>query len=231
MGMQVLRDEEGPFDVTVLEASHPSRVVLFSVGGGGNPLRHGALLAALAGRGFTVAAPHFERMVSPFPTEDGLLLRARRLVLALDAVSRPDVPSVGVGHSIGAATLLALAGAQAWMGPGHPLPIRPDDRIRRLALMAPATGFFQAPGAFDLVEVPVLAWAGTRDTVTPPAQAEMLAAALGHRGLADVRVVDGAGHFSFMDDPPPNVAQTLPDRAAFLANLADEIAGFVTGDG
>ena len=43
--------------------------------------------------------------------------------------------------------------------------------------------------------------------------------------------MEGAGHFSFMDNPPPSVAETLPDRPAFLASLADEIAGFVAGGG
>lgn len=222
-----MRDETASFDVTVLEVEQPSRVVLFAVGGGGNPERHGLLLAAFAERGCSVVAPHFERMVSPVPTDDDLLLRARRLKLALDAVARSGVPTVGVGHSIGAAMLLALAGGQVWTRPGQPLPITPDGRIERLALMAPATGFFQAPGALDAVHVPILAWAGTEDVITPPAQAELLRDILGHRLPVELRVVEGAGHFSFMNVPPPQTIEPLPDRNAFLANLAAELRDFV----
>ncbi len=83
-----MRDETVSFDVTVLEVEQPSRVVLFAVGGSGNPERHGPLLTALAERGCSGVAPHFERMVSPVPTDDDLLLRVRRLKLALDAVAR-----------------------------------------------------------------------------------------------------------------------------------------------
>lgn len=218
-------DEAGSFDVTVLEAERPSRVVLFAVGGGGNPERHAPLIAALGERGCSVAAPHFERMVSPVPTEEDLLLRARRLKLALDAVAVASVPAIGVGHSIGATMLLALAGGQMWMGPGKPLPITPDDRIERLALMAPATGFFQAPGALHAVGVPVLAWAGTRDVIAPPVQAQLLRDALGNR--VELRVVEGAGHFSFMNVPPPQTTEPLPDRDAFLATLEAEVSEFV----
>lgn len=219
--------EAASFDVTMLEVERPSRVVLFAVGGGGNPERHGPLLEALAERGCSVVAPHFERLVSPVSTEDDLRLRAGRLKRALDAVARPDVPTVGVGHSLGAAVLLALAGGQLWMGPGRRLPIAPDDRIERLALMAPATGFFQAPGALDAVRVPILAWAGTKDAITPPAQAELLRDVLGHRSSVELRVVEGAGHFSFMNVPPPQAIEPLPDRDAFLAKLAAELNDFV----
>jgi alpha-beta hydrolase superfamily lysophospholipase len=219
--------EAASFDVTMFEVERPSRVVLFAVGGGGNPERHGPLLAALAERGCSVVAPHFERLVSPIPTEDDLRLRACRLKRALDAVARPGVPTVGVGHSIGAAVLLALAGGQVWMGPGRRLLITRDDRIERLALMAPATGFFQAPGALDAVRVPILAWAGTKDAITPPAQAELLRDVLAPRVSVDLRVVEGAGHFSFMNAPPPQTIEPLPDRDAFLAHLAAELDEFV----
>lgn len=227
MRMLSVRDGTASFDVTVLEVEQPSRVVLFAVGGGGNPERHAPLLAALAGRGCSVVAPHFERMISAVPTDDDLLLRARRLKLALDAAARPGVPAAGVGHSIGAAMLLALAGGRAWTGPGQPLPITPDDRLERLALMAPATGFFQPPGALDAVRVPIFAWAGTNDCITPPAQAELLRELLRPRIPVEVRLVEGAGHFSFMNVPPPKTVEPLPDRDAFLAGLTGELSDFV----
>jgi pimeloyl-ACP methyl ester carboxylesterase len=223
----LLRDDDGPFDVTLVESVDPSRVVLFAVGGGGDPERHLPLLTALAEHGCTVVAPHFERLTSPSPTEGALLLRARRLRLALDAAARPGLWVAGVGHSIGTTMLLALAGGEAWMHPGHRLPIAPDARLERLVLLAPATGYFQAPAALDGVGTPLLVWAGTRDPITPPSQAELLAHALGPRVPVELRVVEGAGHFSFMHVPPPQTTEPLPDRDAFLAELTAEVCRFV----
>ncbi len=171
-GTQVFRhalsDGADWFEVTVLEAVEPSHVVLFSVGAGGNPERHLPLLTTLADHGCSVAAPHFERLVSVIPTESDLLLRARRLRLALDYVMRPTLPVAGVGHSIGATMLLALAGAQAWTRAGQCVSVSPDKRFDRLVLLAPATDFFRVPGALDGVRLPILAWTGTKDEITPP---------------------------------------------------------------
>lgn len=229
MPTQSLKHGDEAFDVAVVESATPSRVVLFAVGGGGNPERHLPLLEALAAHGCTVVAPHFARLASPFPSQADLLLRARRLRLALDAVARPGLPAAGVGHSIGAAVLLALAGGQIWLRPDGPLSIAPDARIDRLALLAPATGFFRAPAALDAVRASILAWAGTSDAITPPRDAQFLATTLGARIPVTVRLIEGAGHFSFMDSPPPHTAEPLPDRDAFLAELRTDVIRFVTG--
>jgi pimeloyl-ACP methyl ester carboxylesterase len=229
---QSLKDGDETFDVTVVEPATPSRLVLFAVGGGGNPERHLPLLTALAASGCAIAAPHFARMTSPIPTNVGLLLRVRRLRLALESIARPALPVAGVGHSIGAAMLLALAGGHIWMRPGAPLAIPPEDRLHdrldRLALMAPATGFFRAPAALDAVRTPILAWAGTNDTITPPAQAQLLADVIGPRVPVTLRVAEGAGHFSFMDNPPPQTTEPLADRDAFLSDVRADVIRFVT---
>jgi pimeloyl-ACP methyl ester carboxylesterase len=158
-----------------------------------------------------------------------LLLRGRRLKLALDSVSPPEVPVIGVGHSIGAAMLLALVGGELWMRSGAPLPIAPNDRLERLVLLAPATGFFQVPGALDSVITPLLVWTGESDTITPPVQGEYLRHALGHRIAVDLRVIAGVGHFSFMHALPPQVVDPLANREAFLADLTSEVCRFVVG--
>jgi fermentation-respiration switch protein FrsA (DUF1100 family) len=223
-----LHDEAGTFAVTVSAPAHASRAVLFAVGRGGNPERHAPLLAALAASGCAVAAPHFEMLASSSPTDDELLLRARRLKLAADLVASPGTPMAGVGHSIGATMLLALAGASVWMRPGEALTIAPDDRIQRLVLMAPPTGFFRPAGALDAVRTPIELWTGTLDTVTPPAQAEFLERSLGQHAPVNLRTVDGAGHFSFMNVLPPNVVDPLVERHAFLAHLHAEVCRFVS---
>jgi alpha-beta hydrolase superfamily lysophospholipase len=222
-----LQDGTSSFEVTLLEPPRPSWLVLFAVGGGGNPGRHAPLLEALMARGCAVVAPHFERLTSPRMTDELLLLRGRRLKLALDAAARPGLPIVGAGHSIGTAALLALAGGQVWMRPGAPLPMARDARLERLVLLAPATGFFAAPGALDELRTPLLVWAASEDTVTPPAQAQLLADVLGSRLRMELRVEPGAGHFSFMHEPPPHSSEPLPDREAFLARLTTEVCNFL----
>jgi hypothetical protein len=204
-------------------------VVLFAVGAGGQPERHATLLDALAESGCTVVAPHFERLASPIPTEADLTLRARRLSLTLDALVQPGATAAGVGHSIGAATLVALTGAQMWLGTGRRVNIAPDSRLTRLALLATPTGFFQAPGALNAVRVPILAWVGSKDGITPPAQTEWLAHAMRDWQTVDVRVTDGAGHFSFMDLPPPQTTEPLPNKQAFLREHSSEVCKFVVG--
>jgi pimeloyl-ACP methyl ester carboxylesterase len=228
-GRVALMDEGvGPFEVTVLAAAAPSRVVLFAVGGGGNPDRHRPLLSALADSGCTVVAPHFERMVTHEPAAGLLLLWARRLRLALDCAASPGLAVAGVGNSIGCALLLALAGGQMWMRDRSRLPIESCPGLDRLVLLAPATGFFQVPGALAAVRTPILAWVGSQDTMTPPAEADYLKQALEPRVAVDVRLAESAGHFSFMHELPPGVTDPVPEREAFLGAVTAAVVRFVT---
>lgn len=228
MGRVSLQDGQESYDVTAFEAREPTRVVLFAAGGGGSPERHLPLLAHLAERGCAVVAPHFARFLSPEVADEELLHRVRRLRAAVDSLAQRNLPIVGVGHSIGTTLLLGLAGGQVWPRRGTCLTIEPMERLVKLALLAPATRYFQAPGALDAVCTPILAWAGTNDNVTPPEQAEFLSQALGNRISVDVRVVQDAGHFTFMDLLPPNVRDSLPNRDQFLSQFAREIGNFVT---
>lgn len=224
---QTLQDDRNSFEVSVRKAARGSPVVLFSVGSGGQPERLATLLDALAESGCTVVAPHFASLASTTPTEEELTVRARRLTLALDAFIEPSARAIGVGHSIGAAILVAMAGAQLWLGPGRRVSIAPDRRLERLALLAPPTGFFQASNALDAVRVSILAWVGSADSITPPAQTEWLARAMHDWNVVNVRVTEGAGHFSFMDVPPPQTAEPHPDKQAFLQEYSNEICKFV----
>ena len=223
-------DGADSFDVALFEAAAPSAAVLFAVGGGGNPERHLPLLTSLHESGCTVAAPYFERLVTPVPTEADLLVRARRLRLALDQIAQiaqPRLPTTGVGHSIGATILLALAGGQAWTRDRTRLDIASEPRLERLVLMAPATDFFRAPGALEAVRLPIQVWAASNDVITPPAQAEFLRQALADRVAVDLHVVEDADHFSFVNVRPPLTTESLPNREAFLAELAANVIGFV----
>jgi len=227
--LEVLQDGDESFRVSVYESEKVSPVVLFAVGAGGLPERHSTLIGELVGSGYTVIAPHFERLASPHPKEEQLTLRARRLSLALDAFSQAAETVVGVGHSIGAATLVALAGAQMWLGPGRQVNITRETRLLRLALLAPPTGFFQAPGALGAVKVPILVWVGSEDHITPPPQVEWLVQAVPGPQEAELHITYGAGHFSFMDTAPPGTIEPLENKLEFIQEYSSEVSKFLAG--
>ena len=227
MREQTFTDGTETFPVSVRESQHPSILVLFAVGAGGNPERYGTLLESLAQSGCTVVAPHCQRLVSLAPTEEELMLRSRRISLTLNAFAKSGLTVVGIGHSIGAAMLIALAGGQMWLGPDGRVNITADTRLNRIALLAPPTGFFQAPGALDDVKIPISTWVGSDDDITPPSQSEWLAQEMHESHTVDIHVVDGAGHFSYMDQMPPHVSEPLEDKQSFLQELSDELCTFV----
>lgn len=229
MKAQALQDGLESFEVSVRGSAASATAVLFAVGAGGNPERHVTLLDALAAAGCLVIAPHFERLASPVPTEEELTRRAKRLGLALEALIKPGSVLIGVGHSIGASTLLALAGAQMWLRNGNQLRIEANKQLTRLALLAPPTGFFRAPDALETVHVPVLVLVGSDDDITPPAQSEWLAQNMPDGQNVEVRIIKGAGHFSFMDLPPPHIVDLMPNKAEFLSEHARVICEFVLG--
>jgi predicted dienelactone hydrolase len=228
MKTETLQDGTESFYISVHEAEKNSPVVLFAVGSGGQPERHSTLLEKLVESGCTIIAPHFELLVSPYPKEDELTLRARRLSLALDAFSQSGAIVAGVGHSIGAATLLALAGAKMWLGSGQQVSITPEKRLARLALLAPPTGFFQAPEALDAVNSLMLVWVGSEDKITPPEQSKWLAQGISGSQTVDLRIANGAGHFSFMDLAPPNTVEPLANKLEFIKRYSSEVSKFIT---
>ncbi|MFD9701969.1 alpha/beta hydrolase family protein [Lentzea sp. NPDC059081] len=201
-------------------------IVLFAAGGGGDPERHRPLLDHLTAAGCEVVAPRFDRLMPGEASNDDLLARPRGLVEALEGTTGEVTV---VGHSIGGWAALCLAGATPWGRDRRPLDVPRSSRVARLVLFAPATGWFVGPHAVDDVHVPVLAYAGTADTVTPPLQVEVLRKA---PGPVEIRVVPGAGHFSFMNTLPPTVPEDPDfDRPAFLEELAAETAEFILRGG
>lgn len=225
MRSTTVTDGQESFEVATIHSDLAERVVLFAAGAGGDPARHGPLLELLAAKGCSVIAPRFERFTSPMVTEAQLVLRARRLQLALGALAPDDARVVGVGHSIGAMLLLAMAGAQPWMGPDRPLALARDARLEAVAMLAPAAGYFAAPGALAAVSARVAVWAGQLDTTAPPAGLAFLSRELGPR--CELHSVEGADHYSFMNvRPPPSPVDPLPDPAAFHRALAEAVAEF-----
>lgn len=217
------------FEALLLKAPSPSQAVLFAAGSGGNPERHLPLLNLLVERGCTIIAPYFERIVSPRPGSEELQLRVDCLLGALNIIGESNLPIVGIGHSIGASLLLGIAGGQMWMQEGQLFPIVHDERIKKLILFTPPTGFFQAPNALGKVQASVQAWAGSLDTITPPHQIEALREALSPELNCEIHTVEGAGHFSFMNTLPPNIIDPMKDRDMFLTDLGVAVCNFVMG--
>lgn len=212
--------------VLTLGPPRTERVVLFAAGAGGDPERYRPLLEHLATHGCQVIAPHFERLVAREATTAELLARPLGLVEALHRWACPDTEVVVVGHSIGGWAALCLAGATPWGLDGKPLDVPREPRVSRLALYAPAAGWFAAPGALDAVTAPMLVYAGELDTVTPIEQASRLKSA---PATVDLRIVPKAGHFSFMHVPPPGMADDDAfDRDRFLTDLAQATLEFAT---
>ena len=98
----------------MVEANQSSkRLVLFAVGRGGNSERHLPLLRSVAALGCMVIAPHFNMLASLGPSKVELDERVRRLAVSAVEFFKKDLPIVGIGHSMGAVTLLALGGGEA----------------------------------------------------------------------------------------------------------------------
>ena len=225
---QRLGNAADAFDVTVLGAERQAvRTVLFAAGRGGNPLRHRPLLDHLATLGCRVIAPHFDHLPSPLPSGPELRERCRRLQTAAAELADRAAPTIGVGHSIGAALLLALAGADLETVDGERLSPGISRRLDRLALLAPPADFFRRPGALRALALPVAIWAGAADTVTPLAQSRFLHDALTAQVPVELHVEYAADHFSFMDELPPGVVDAHHDRGVFLRALAGAVGRFV----
>ncbi|MFD0793413.1 alpha/beta hydrolase [Mucilaginibacter litoreus] len=223
-----IQDNAGAFKVTILEARQPTCIVFFAAGRGGSPLRHLSLLRAIAVRGFTIIAPHFDMLASSVPTIEDLNTRIRRLELASKQYARFDEPVIGIGHSLGCVLLLALAGGKAKTLSGCQVVSGPKWQFKGLALLAPPVDFFRHPYALQSVDARIHLRVGGKDTVTPPTQALTLMEILPKEMEIEVKLDEDAGHFSYMDELPPHIKDVQPDKQKFLSALAIDIAQFIT---
>lgn len=218
---------KGDFEFLFLKKSNPTFTAIFSAGGGGNPERHLPLLQSLAESGCTVVAPYFERLVSPIPSAQELYLRVTTLETALDLATDSKLPIVGIGHSIGATLLLSLAGARMWLNADTCLSIDRNEHLKKLVLFSPPTGFFQAANSLINIQIPLQVWGGTLDTITPPQQLEVFHRGLPNQAQVDIKLIEGAGHFNFMNVLPPNIVDPIKKRDEFLTQLSSEVCKFV----
>lgn len=174
-------------------------------------------------------APHFSMISSSIPNKIDLDDRIQQSDALIERYARDDQPLIGIGHSIGATILLALAGGEGETHDGAKLLVGSKWKFGHLALLTPPADFFRRPGALRSIHVPTRIWAGAKDVITPPEQALFLEQTLREHTQVDIRFNDQAGHFTYMDHPPPHAPEPHPDRDSFLAALAGEVAEFVTG--
>jgi predicted dienelactone hydrolase len=219
----------GPYEIEMAMGAIPIgqnlRIIGFSHGNNSTPWVFRDLAKHLAGLGFAVAL--FEhpgnnrRDNSLAGTAANLENRPRHVSLVIDTVVSDPVlrnhvvaARVGlVGHSIGACTGLAVAGGKPWAAPhesedgkARPVPVVPDERVRSLLLLNPATFWF-VPDSLKEVRVPILILTGENDQIAPPAHAQTVVKGVADRGSVRHKVIPRAGHFSFMSKFPSQMVR------------------------
>lgn len=225
---QQIQDNGKSVTVKIIEARQSSCVIVFAAGRGGNPTRHLSLLRFVASQGYTVVAPYFDMLPSLTATKEELESRIEQLEIVLNYYLPTGQPIIGIGHSIGATLLLTLAGGTAITSSGDPIGSKSTWKFNQLVLMAPPVDFFLHPGALNMVDTQIYLRNGGKDTITPLSKALLLKEILEEQGQVKFMVDVEAGHFSYMNELPPQIEDSQPDREAFLLLLAKDIAQFVT---
>lgn len=195
-------------------------------------------------------------------TPDWLVSRSRHIPAAIDYLvnswpdrARIDASRIGMfGLSAGAFTALTTIGGtpdlariaehcaktpefacQLWTPGSAAIPapesFAHDARVKAAVIAAPGYGFTFVPNGLSNVTVPVQIWSGAADINVPTASnAVPVQAALGSR--AELRVVPGAGHFSFLVPcgliGPPLLCRDAEgfDRKAFHRSFNEEMVRF-----
>jgi predicted dienelactone hydrolase len=246
------REPFGPYSMDVSPDAPPDGglrpLVVISHGGGSTPLVLRTIGSYLAKNGFVVALPEHpgnnRRDNSLENTIENLEHRPRHISLAIDTViSDPDLAGhmlpdevAVIGHSLGGYTALAVAGGQPWSGMDQPIRVTPDTRIKALVLLAPATGWFVPNHSLRNVRLPILLLIGEHDHITPRWQAQLVLDLVPDRDQVTFRVIENAGHFSFLSPFPPAMQSAgLPpamdpegfDRKQFHEQLHEQLRAFL----
>ena len=230
-------------------------LVVLSHGNGGSGIIHRTTGADLARAGYIVALlehPGNNRNDNTIArTLTNLERRPRHVSLILDwafgaspfAASLVPGEAAVIGHSLGAYTALAVAGGvptsserETSNGQTRRVDVTPDERVKALVLLAPATPWFMAPDALRAVNVPILLLDGEKDEITPAWHAEIVVRGVADASLVDHRTIANAGHFSFQSPFPesmkrPGLAPAHDpdgfDRARFNDEMNADIREFL----
>ncbi|MFY9826470.1 MAG: alpha/beta fold hydrolase [Thermoanaerobaculia bacterium] len=229
-------------------AEGPFPLVVVSHGNSGSHLAYRSFASHLARNGYVVAMlehPGNNRNDNRLEgTYENLVNRPRHVRLTLDAVSL-DAQFWGsvqplnvaiIGHSIGGYTALAVAGGTPWTETRQRVEVVPDPRVRALVLLAPATAWYLPEDSLRNVTVPILMLTAEHDPFTPRWHADLVLDRVPDRSRVTWRIVENAGHFSFLSPfpPPMRSAGFLPstdpegfDREAFHERLSAELLEFL----
>jgi predicted dienelactone hydrolase len=233
-------------DAPVAEGQFP--VVVISHGNGGSHLIYRAISTHLARNGYVVAllehAGNNRNNNELEGTHENLVNRPRHVRLTIDAVSsdpqfsacvQPDNVAI-IGHSIGGYTALAVAGGTPWSETRQKVDVEADPRVRALVLLAPATAWYLPEDSLSQVSVPILMLVAEHDPFTPRWHADLVLDRVPDRAQVTCRVIENAGHFSFLSPFPPQMrnANFLPstdpegfDREKFHERLPAELLKFL----
>lgn len=242
----------GPYTLNVApeapltEDAYP--LIVISHGGGSSNLLLRTMALHLALHGYIVALPeHFgnNRVNNSLDnTVENLEIRPRHVRLTIDAILTAP-PFAGfvqqdniglVGHSLGGYTALAVGGGKPYFGMGQNVVVTSDNRIKALALLAPATSFYVPNDALANVKVPILLLSAEHDRITPPWQAQLILDLVPDRNQVTHHIVANANHYSFLS-PFPEVMKRpgfIPaidpegfDREAFHECLNADLLAFM----
>jgi predicted dienelactone hydrolase len=223
-------------------------LVVISHGGGGWHVLYRSISTHLAQHGYIVGSvehPGNNRKDNSLAdSHQNLVNRPRHVRLAIDAVCADGAFGAAVlperiaaiGHSLGGYTALAVAGGVPWSKTGQRVDVVPDPRVRALVLLAPATAFYRAPDSLRRVTVPILMLIAEHDPLTPRWHADVVLAGVPDPERVTFRVIENAGHFSFLSPfpdylkkarfPPANDPQGF-DREAFHERLPGEVRSWL----
>ncbi len=126
--------------------------------------------------------------------------------------------------------------AEALDGIPKQINVAHDRKIRSLVLLAPGTIWFKEKGALDGVDIPILMITAEKDQFILPIHAQIVLDGVADRSKVEHRVVDNAGHFSFLSPFPefmitpeffPAIDPVGFDREKFHKELNLEILSFL----
>lgn len=223
-------------------------LVVISHGNGGTHIIYRTIGMYLAQQGYVVAMiehPGNNRVDNSLEgSYENLVNRPRHVRRTIDALMAnpafaesllPDQVAI-IGHSLGGYTALALAGGKPRYKDERDIAVQADSRIRALVLLTPATPWYRHEGALSEVTLPILMLTAEHDTYTPEWHAEVVLNGVPDRSRVRYKMVENAGHFSFLSPYPPKLRNLgfLPttdpegfDREAFHQLLPAEIREFL----
>ena len=242
----------GPYSIDVSRDAPIAKgqfpLVVVSHGNGGSHLLYRTIATHLAKNGYVVAMlehPGNNRNNNQLEgTHENLVNRPRHVRLTIDAVSadaqfmaslQPNNVAI-LGHSIGGYTALAVAGGTPWSEDRQRVEVVADSRVRALVLLAPATAWYLPEDSLRHVDIPILMLIAEHDSFAPQWHADVVLDRVPNRNQVTCRVVENAGHFSFLSPFPPQMKNpsfrpsTDPegfDRERFHEQLPGEVLQFL----